>query len=87
MAMIAAVDKRPGHPVARRRRAGSRSLVDLFVLLVLVGVVAAVVNRAVVQPKRFEGSHVGEAYLILGMIAGGRAHARSSGTRARSRPG
>ena len=45
-------------------------LVDLFALLVLAGVVAAVVIRTVQRPARFAGSHVGEAYLILGLIAG-----------------
>jgi Fe-S oxidoreductase len=69
MAMIAAVDKHQGIPWLSRQ-GWFASLVDLFVLLVLVGVAYAVVNRAIVKPKRFEGSHVGEAYLILGLIAG-----------------
>ena len=45
-------------------------LVDVFVLLVLAGVVTAVVIRAVIRPARFEGSHRGEGYVILALIAG-----------------
>ena len=45
-------------------------LVDVFVLLVLAGVVTAVVIRTVVRPARFEGSHRGEGFVILGLIAG-----------------
>ncbi len=45
-------------------------LVDVFAVLVLVGVVAAVWIRKVQRPARFEGSHRGEADLILGLIAG-----------------
>ncbi|MHB8589154.1 MAG: (Fe-S)-binding protein [Candidatus Dormibacteraceae bacterium] len=45
-------------------------LVDVFALLVLLGVVAAFVIRKVQRPKRFVGSHIGEADLILAMIAG-----------------
>jgi Fe-S oxidoreductase len=44
-------------------------LVDLFCVLVLIGVVADVWIRKVQRPKRFEGSHLGEADLILAMIA------------------
>ncbi len=44
-------------------------LVDLFVVLVLVGLAVAVWIRKVQRPKRFEGSHLGEADLILGLIA------------------
>ena len=44
-------------------------LVDIFAVLVLVGVVSALYIRKVVRPKRFEGSHLGEADLILGLIA------------------
>jgi Fe-S oxidoreductase len=43
-------------------------LVDLFAVLVLVGVLAALWIRKVQRPARFEGSHVGEADLILAMI-------------------
>ena len=45
-------------------------LVDVFALLVLAGVVAAFVIRKVQRPKRFVGSHLGEADLILALIAG-----------------
>ena len=45
-------------------------LVDLFVVLVLVGVLCAFWIRKVERPARFEGSHLGEADLILGLIAG-----------------
>jgi Fe-S oxidoreductase len=45
------------------------ALVDVFVLSVLAGVVAAAWIRKVVRPKRFDGSHLGEANLILAMIA------------------
>jgi len=46
-----------------------RVLSDVFAVLVLVGVSTAVVIRKVVRPARFEGSHLGEADLILGLIA------------------
>jgi Fe-S oxidoreductase/nitrate reductase gamma subunit len=45
-------------------------LVDVFATLVAVGVAMAFVNRAVVKPARFEGSHQREAYLILLTILG-----------------
>jgi Fe-S oxidoreductase/nitrate reductase gamma subunit len=45
-------------------------LVDVFAVLVLAGVVAAFVIRKVQRPKRFVGSHLGEADLILALIAG-----------------
>ena len=38
-------------------------------MLVLIGVVAALWIRKVQRPRRFEGSHLGEADLILGLIA------------------
>ena len=38
-------------------------------MLVLVGVAAAFLIRKVQRPARFEGSHLGEADLILGLIA------------------
>ncbi len=44
-------------------------LVDLFAVLVLVGVISAVYIRKVLRPRRFEGSHLGEADLILALIA------------------
>ena len=45
------------------------AMVDVFILAVLVGIVVAVWIRKVVRPRRFAGSHLGEADLILGMIA------------------
>jgi Fe-S oxidoreductase len=45
------------------------AMVDLFCVLVLVGVIAAVYIRKVQRPRRFEGSHLGEADLILALIA------------------
>jgi len=45
-------------------------LVDVFALAVLIGVGAAFVIRKLVRPARFQGSHLGEADLILGLIAG-----------------
>jgi Fe-S oxidoreductase len=69
MAMIAAVDRDATIPWL-----GSQGwfafLVDLFVVLVLVGVISALCIRKIVRPARFEGSHLGEADLILALIAG-----------------
>ncbi|HVS49864.1 MAG TPA: (Fe-S)-binding protein [Candidatus Dormibacteraeota bacterium] len=45
-------------------------MVDIFAVLVLAGVVAAFAIRKVQRPKRFVGSHLGEADLILALIAG-----------------
>jgi Fe-S oxidoreductase len=45
-------------------------MVDLFAVLVLVGVIGAAIIRKVQRPARFEGSHLGEADLILALIAG-----------------
>ena len=39
-------------------------------MLVLAGVIGAVLIRKVQRPARFEGSHLGEADLILALIAG-----------------
>ena len=64
-AAVAAVDKHFEIPAT-----WFGDLVDVFVLLVLAGVVTAVVIRAVVRPVRFEGSHRGEGYVILALIAG-----------------
>jgi heterodisulfide reductase subunit C len=44
-------------------------LVDVFASLVLVGVLAAFSIRKIQRPRRFDGSHLGEADLILGLIA------------------
>jgi Fe-S oxidoreductase len=45
-------------------------LVDVFTVLVLLGVVTGAWIRKVLRPRRFEGSHLGEADLILALIAG-----------------
>jgi Fe-S oxidoreductase len=45
-------------------------LVDVFAVLVLIGVATAAYIRKVVRPARFAGSHLGEADLILALIAG-----------------
>jgi Fe-S oxidoreductase len=69
MAMIGAVSKDHSIPWL-----GSQGwfafLVDLFCLLVLVGVAGAFWIRKVQKPERFRGSHKGEAELILLWIAG-----------------
>jgi len=69
IAMIGAVD-----PHATLPWLGAQGwyalLVDVFALLVLAGVLTAFVIRKVQRPKRFVGSHIGEADLILAMIAG-----------------
>jgi Fe-S oxidoreductase len=69
MAMIGAVDRGGSLPWL-----GSQGwfafLVDLFALLVLLSVCAAFYIRKVQRPARFEGSHLGEADLILAWIAG-----------------
>ena len=44
-------------------------LADIFATLVLIGCAAALWIRKVQRPARFEGSHLGEADLILGLIA------------------
>ena len=43
-------------------------LQDLFFLLVECGIAMALVNRLVINPTRFRGSHRGDALLILGWI-------------------
>ncbi|HEY4889840.1 MAG TPA: heterodisulfide reductase-related iron-sulfur binding cluster [Candidatus Dormibacteraeota bacterium] len=69
IAMIGAVD-----PHATLPWLGAQGwyalLVDVFALFVLAGVVTAVVIRKVQRPPRFKGSHIGEADLILVLIAG-----------------
>jgi len=45
-------------------------LVDVFAVLVALGVLGAVWIRKVQRPPRFAGSHLGEADFILTMIAG-----------------
>jgi Fe-S oxidoreductase len=45
------------------------ALSDVFCVLALIGVVTAFYIRKVVRPRRFEGSHLGEADVILLWIA------------------
>ena len=44
------------------------SIKDVFELIVLTACVWAILRRAIVKPKRYEGSHTVEAYLVLGLI-------------------
>jgi Fe-S oxidoreductase len=69
MAMIGAVDRHSTLPWLGRQ-GWFADMVDVFVVLVLLGVATAVWIRKVVRPKRFEGSHLGEADLILFLIVG-----------------
>jgi Fe-S oxidoreductase len=69
IALIGAVDRESTLPWLGRQ-GWFAFLVDLFAVLVLAGVITAVVIRTLQRPARFAGSHVGEAYLILGLIAG-----------------
>jgi Fe-S oxidoreductase len=69
MALIAVVDR--GQTIPWLGHQGWFALlVDVFCVLVLAGVVTAVVIRKVQRPARFQGSHMGEADLILALIAG-----------------
>jgi Fe-S oxidoreductase len=69
MALIAVVDR--GQTIPWLGHQGWFALlVDIFCVLVLAGVVAAVAIRKLQRPARFEGSHMGEADLILALIAG-----------------
>jgi Fe-S oxidoreductase len=68
IAMVGIVDRRATLPWLGHQ-GWYAALVDAFCVLVLVGVVGAVWIRKVQRPRRFEGSHLGEADLILAMIA------------------
>jgi Fe-S oxidoreductase len=68
IAMIGAVDRHQTLPWLGHQ--GSYALlVDVFAVLVLLGVVAALAIRKLVRPERFRGSHLREADLILAWIA------------------
>ena len=67
--MIGAVDKESTLPWLGEQ-GWFAFMVDLFAVMVLLGVIGAVVIRKVQRPARFEGSHLGEADLILALIAG-----------------
>ena len=68
IAMIAIVDKNGTLPWLGHQ-GWYALLVDIFCVLVLAGVIGALWIRKVQRPKRFEGSHLGEADLILALIA------------------
>ncbi len=68
IAMIGAVDER-ATLVWLGGQGWYALLVDVFALLVLLGVIAAFVIRKVQRPRRFQGSHTREADLILLLIA------------------
>jgi Fe-S oxidoreductase len=69
IAMIGAVDRDATLPWLGHQ-GWFALLVDIFAVLVLIGVLAAVAIRKLQRPARFEGSHLGEADLILALIAG-----------------
>jgi len=70
LAMIGIVEG-PVTPVPWLEAQGWFALaVDVFALLVLFGVAGAFLIRKVQRPPRFKGSHLGEADLILLLIAG-----------------
>ncbi|HET8821390.1 MAG TPA: (Fe-S)-binding protein [Thermoleophilaceae bacterium] len=69
IAMIGAVDKESTLPWLGHQ-GWFLLMVDVFAVLVLVGVIGAVIIRKIQRPARFEGSHLGEADLILALIAG-----------------
>jgi Fe-S oxidoreductase len=68
IAMIAIVDRHQTLPWLGAQ-GWYALLVDVFCVLVLVGVVSALYVRKVVRPRRFDGSHMGEADMILALIA------------------
>jgi Fe-S oxidoreductase len=68
MAMVGAIDR--GWSIPWLGAQGwFMAAVDVFVLMVLTGVVAAAWIRKVARPARFRGSHLREADFILAMIA------------------
>jgi len=68
IAMIGIVDRRATLPWLGHQ-GWYALLVDVFATLVLCGVLAALFIRKVLRPRRFEGSHLREADLILAWIA------------------
>jgi Fe-S oxidoreductase len=68
IAMIAIVDRHQTLPWLGAQ-GWYALLVDVFAALVLCGVLAALYIRKVMRPRRFDGSHLGEADLILAWIA------------------
>jgi Fe-S oxidoreductase len=72
MALAAIVDRESSLPLLGwlESQGWYALLVDLFAVLVLAGVAAAFWIRKVQRPRRFAGSHLGEADVILALIAG-----------------
>ncbi|MDE3134769.1 MAG: (Fe-S)-binding protein [Acidobacteriota bacterium] len=68
IAMIAIVDRHQTFPWLGHQ-GWYALLVDSFCVLVLLGVCSACYVRRVMRPRRFQGSHAGDAYLILALIA------------------
>jgi Fe-S oxidoreductase len=68
IAMIGTVAKRSTFPWLGHQ-GWYAAMVDVFCVLVLIGVVSAVFVRKVMRPRRFDGSHLREADLILALIA------------------
>ncbi len=68
IAMIGIVDKHSTLPWLGHQ-GWYALLVDLFCVLVAIGVLAALWIRKIQRPGRFAGSHLGEADLILALIA------------------
>jgi Fe-S oxidoreductase len=68
IALIAVVDRRSTLP-GLGHQGWFALLVDVFAALVLGAVLAALYIRKVQRPPRFAGSHLGEADLILALIA------------------
>jgi Fe-S oxidoreductase len=69
IAMIGAVDREATLPWLGHQ-GWFALMVDVFAVLVLAGVLGAVAIRKLQRPARFQGSHLGEADLILALIAG-----------------
>jgi Fe-S oxidoreductase len=69
IAMIGAVDKHATLPWLGHQ-GWFALMADVFAVLVLLAVIGAATIRKVQRPKRFEGSHLREADLILLLIAG-----------------
>ena len=69
IAMIGAVDRDATLPWLGHQ-GWFALMIDVFAVLVLLGVLGAAYIRKVVRPARFTGSHLGEADLILALIAG-----------------
>src|SRR5215213_5555126 len=69
IAMIGAVDRESTLPWLGHQ-GWFAFMAELFAVLVLAGVIGAAIIRKVQRPARFEGSHLGEADLILALIAG-----------------